>query len=203
MANLLSENFKFLKDEFSQHDLSLQQLLDRMGEKAHAIIIVTLSLPFCTPIPVPGLSTLLGLMISIVIVSWYLRKSIWLPLKMKEYHLSGPLFSKVFGYGERYAIKIEHLLKARGHIFFNTFFARTLLFLLILASAIFLALPLPPGTNFPPALALIALSLSILYEDVYLLLFGILIFLVQAYILTYVVFFLINQALPYIKSFVF
>ncbi|MBC7466737.1 MAG: exopolysaccharide biosynthesis protein [Bdellovibrio sp.] len=201
MAQRLSESFRSLRIELSLHDFNLGHLFEKLGAKSHAFVIVILAFPFFTPIPVPGLSTVMGIMASFVVFSWYRRQEIWLPVKWKTYILPVKIFSKVFEYGEKYSLKFEHLFKARGQAFLQISLVRFLLFFLILVSAIFLALPLPPGTNLPPALAMAVLSLAILFEDVVLLFLGLLIFCVQAYIICVTVWFLFTKALPYIQSF--
>lgn len=201
MAQLLSESFRNLRLELCQHDFSLGHLFEKLGAKAHAFVIVILAFPFFTPFPVPGLSTVMGIMASFVVFSWFRRKEIWLPVSWRTRVLPVKIFSKVFEYGEKFSFKFEHLFKARGKNFLQTPLVRFVLFLLILISAIFLALPLPPGTNLPPALAMAVLALAILFEDVVLFFLGLLIFCVQAYIICITVWFLFTKALPYIQSF--
>ena len=201
MADRLSDSFRSLREELCHHDFNLHHLLEKLGTKSHAFVIVILAFPFFTPFPIPGLSTIIGFLSCWVIFSWLRRKEIWLPEKWKTYMLSGKIFGKIFSYGERYTLKIEHLFKPRGKRFFQLSVVRLFLFFLIFVSAFFLALPLPPGTNFPPALAMAILALSILFEDVFLLLLGVLVFFIQAYIICLTVWFLATKGMPYIKSF--
>lgn len=201
VPELLSESFKNLRAELGDHDFSLHHLLEKLGAKSHAFVIVILSLPFFTPFPIPGLSTVMGFMSSCVIVSWFRSKDIWLPQKWRNYLLPVKMFKKVFEYGEIISVKFEHLFKARGEKLFRLEVVRFILFFLILVSAIFLALPLPPGTNLPPALAMAILALAILFEDIFLLLIGVVVFCVQAYIIGLAVWFLATKALPYITTF--
>ena len=201
MSVLLSERFKLLNDNLCHADFTAHQLLEKLGDKSHCLAIIILSLPFLLPIPVPGLSTVTGLMISWVAFYWIFKKTIWVPHKWHEKTLSAKVFSKVFTHGEKYAKKFEFLFKARGKFLVHTFFTRTLVFLLILISALFLALPLPPGTNFPPAITLIVLALSILFEDIVLVTLGVLVFAVNAVVMYLAVEFMWAQSLPYIESF--
>ena len=201
MAQLLSESFRNLRTELSQHDFNLGHLFEKLGVKSHAFVILVLVFPFFTPFPVPGLSTVMGIMASFVIVSWFRRKEIWLPVKWRTRILPSKIFLKVFEYGEKVSVKFEHLFKARGKKLLQLSGVRFLLCFLILVSAFFLALPLPPGTNLPPALAMAFLALAILFEDIVLLFLGVLIFCLQAYIISVTVWFLFTKALPYIQSF--
>ncbi len=201
MSILLSERFKVLKNDLCDADFTAHELLEKLGDKSHCLATIILSLPFLLPIPVPGLSTVMGLMISWIMYFWYFKKTIWVPHKWHEKKLPAPIFSKVFMCGEKYAKKFEFLFKARGGIFVHSFCARGLVFMMIVLSALFLALPLPPGTNFPPAVVIIVLALSILFEDILLVLLGILVFAVNAFVMYMAVQFMWVQSLPYIQSF--
>lgn len=172
-----------------------------LGEKSHALIIVVLAFPFFTPFPIPGLSTVMGILSCGVIFSWFRNQEVWMPQRWKNHYLPFKVFVKIFEYGERFSKKFEHLFKARGERVFHNFITRFVLFFLIFTSAVFLALPLPPGTNFPPALAMAVLALAILFEDIFLLILGIVIYCVQAYIIFATIGFLVQKAMPYMQSF--
>ncbi|OFZ31869.1 MAG: hypothetical protein A2622_11660 [Bdellovibrionales bacterium RIFCSPHIGHO2_01_FULL_40_29] len=201
MSILLSDRFKILKEDLSHCDFTVNQLLEKLGDKSHGLAIVILSLPFLLPIPIPGLSTIMGALISWIAVYWLLRKKIWIPQKWRHQMLPVHLFSKVFEFGERYSLKIEFLFKSRGEMILDNFFIRLMIFLLVLVSACFLALPLPPGTNFPPAITLIALALALLFEDLILLFLGMAIFIGTSIAMFIAVKFMWVQSLPFIESF--
>lgn len=198
---LLSEHFKILRNDLYLSDFTANELLEKLGDKSHSLAAIILSLPFLLPIPIPGLSMVMGLMISWVLFYWFFKKKIWIPKKWQTKTLPAHIFSNVFDKGEVYAKKFEYLFKARGLVLVHSFFARLLVFLLILISALFLALPLPPGTNFPPAITIIILALSILFEDVWLMIFGILLFCFNAALMYILVHFMWKESLPYIESF--
>ena len=201
MSILLSDRFRLLRDDLCHRDFTADELLDKLGDKSHCLATIILSLPFLLPIPIPGLSTIMGLMILWVACYWLLKKKIWVPNKWKAKTLPADVFLKVFSYGEKFARKIEFLFKARGKFFVHSFFVRLIVFTLILISALFLALPLPPGTNFPPAITLIVLALSILFEDIVLVGLGILVFAINATVMFMAVRYLWIQSLPYIESY--
>ena len=201
MSILLSDRFRLLRDDLCHGDFTADELLIKLGDKSHCLAIIILSLPFLLPIPIPGLSTIMGLMISWVACYWLLKKQIWVPPKWKAKTLPANVFLKVFMYGEKYAKKFEFLFKARGEFFVHTIFVRLIVFTLIIISAMFLALPLPPGTNFPPAITLIVLALSILFEDIVLVILGVLVFAVSVAVMFMAVRYMWVQSLPYIESF--
>ncbi len=197
---LLSQRFNLLKNELCQSDFTTSELLQKLGDKSHCLAAVILSLPFLLPIPIPGLSTVMGLMITWVLFYWFVKKNIWIPKKWRNETLPAAVFTKVFEKGEVYAKKFEFLFKARGATLVHSFLGRLMVFLLIVISALFLALPLPPGTNFPPAVTIIILALSILFEDAWLMIFGFLVFSFNAFLMFVLVNFMWKESLPYIKS---
>ena len=198
---LLSQHFKILKDDLCHKDFTANELLEKLGEKSHCLAAIILSLPFLLPIPIPGLSTVTGLMISWVLFYWFIKKKIWVPKKWRTETLPAKVFLKVFEKGEIYSKKFEFLFKARGLFLVHSFLGRVLVFLFTVISALFLALPLPPGTNFPPAITIIIFALSILFEDIWLLIFGILVFGFNAALMFVLVNFMWAESLPYIESF--
>lgn len=201
MSFLLSDRFKILKDELCHQDFTVSELLDKMGDKSHAFAIVIFSLPFLLPIPLVGLSTVMGIIIAWIAGLWLVHKKIWVPKKWRTRMLPIKIFAKVFATGELYSRKIELLFKARGAYLFTVTFMRIFIFLLLFLSAFFLALPLPPGTNFPPAITLIFISLAIIYEDLVLLLIGIFIFAATTIITIVALKFVWVQGSPYFASF--
>ena len=132
---LLSEQFKILKNDLCQSDFTASELLEKLGDKSHCLAVIILSLPFLLPIPIPGLSTVMGLMISWVLFYWIIKKKIWIPKKWRTETLPAHIFSKVFDKGEVYAKKFEYLFKARGLVLVHSFLGRMLVFLLTVISA--------------------------------------------------------------------
>jgi hypothetical protein len=137
----------------------------KFGIDSHALVVLFLSLPFLTPIPLPGLSLVLGTVIALSGVAIILGKPIWLPHFVGKQKISGHLLEKIFSTGSRVLLKFEHLIRPRMDNLLGGKLGRLLSGLLIFFSGVILALPLPPGTNFPPALICVILALGLLERD--------------------------------------
>jgi len=145
--------------------ITLQQLTDAMGTRGHALLTLLLGFPFLLPIPLPGLSVFFGTCIAITGFRMALGKVHWFPRQWMERPLSTKVLRRIFHTGEKIMQRLEVWIKPRGAFFHASPWIRPLTGLLIACCGMLLALPLPPGTNFPPALAIILLSIGSLEED--------------------------------------
>lgn len=156
--------------------LSLNEVLAILSGKGRLLCILFLSLPFCQPLQIPGLSTPFGLLIAFFGMRMVFGKGVWIPKKLKNKKISSKKLQKI-------AIKGFHLLKKM-----RRFVHPRLLWtcklekingLLIAILGLLLALPLPiPLTNLVSAWALLLLSVGILEDDGVFILLGYLGFLI-------------------------
>lgn len=185
------QNLKLLAE---QSDLTIEKIRSQLGMQSHAFLIMILSLPFLTPIPLPGLSTVFGLIICFVSYSWAIKKSPWIPKRWLGYKISGKTLVSIAFYGEKISRKIEFFVRPRYNFIFSNIVFRAFVFAVLFLCASFLALPLPPGTNFPPAITIFIFALSILEEDFYLAVLGFIIFSINIL--------LANQAVTLIQKYI-
>ena len=159
-------------------DVTLRELIDIVGPKGHPFLALFLALPFVQPIPLPGISTLVGLSIALIGFFMALGRPPWLPERLGSCRLSREIVQKVCIFVERIAAKMERWLKPRGlRIFSRAGFSRWIGGFLALLGAL-LSLPLPiPVSNALPAWTIVFLSLALLEEDILVLLFGLCLFL--------------------------
>lgn len=152
--------------------ITLRILTSAMGTRGHALFSLFLTLPFLLPIPVPGLSIFFGLCIAIAGSRMAMLRPPWFPKRWMDKPLPAPFFRKTFQSGHLLMKKLEFWIKPRGKFFHRYDFVKVLNGILIAFCGALLALPLPPGTNFPPALAILFLSIGSLEEDGIFLIFG-------------------------------
>jgi len=145
--------------------ITLRLLTEAMGTRAEALLVFLLALPFLLPIPLVGLSIFFGVCIAIVGTRMALGKSLWFPKKWMDRPLSATLFHKIFDKGGKIVRWFEVWIKPRGHFFHRYSWIRNMNGFMIAICGFFLALPLPPGTNFPPAVAIVLLATGSLEED--------------------------------------
>ncbi len=74
------------------HFISIKKILQILSGKGRLLILMLLSLPFCLPIPLPGMSIPFGLLIAFFGIRMAFGQGIWLPerwinKKMKTTHI--------------------------------------------------------------------------------------------------------------------
>ena len=74
-----SDELHALAARFQDHQVTLQEIIDALGARASALLIIILALPFCAPIAIPGLSTPFGLAILALAGCFALGRPPWLP----------------------------------------------------------------------------------------------------------------------------
>lgn len=139
-------------------------LLRGTTPRDHALLTLFLSLSFLHPFPMFGVSTVLGGAILVAGVRMSLGMGPWVPESWRDRTLPGPTMAKVFGFAAKAMKKLETVARPRGAWVEHPWMWR----LNGVAAAfcgLLIILPLPPPTNFPPALALLLLSIGILKSD--------------------------------------
>lgn len=136
-----------------------------MRPRDHALLTLMLSASFLHPVPMPGFSQLFGL--AILYAGW--RMSWGLGPRFPESWLDRPLsttfLSKVFGAFARVMGVFEHLVRPRGRFLAAHPGTRRFNGACLCLVGFLILVPLPPPTNFPPALAGFVLSAGIIEDD--------------------------------------
>jgi hypothetical protein len=172
----LSAIFKRIEIVSHEMPITFASLTTFLGDQSHGFMTLFLSVPFVFPIALPGMSVPFGIIISTVVGAWILERPAWLPKFLRNRAISPGAVRMICHYGQKMFSKIEFLVKPRLEFIFDFRLIRLILGFAIFSSALFLALPLPPGTNFPPSSIIFILSLSILERDGFLAILGISIF---------------------------
>jgi len=146
-------------------NITLGGLFSETAPEDQALVTFLLALPFLLPIPLPGLSIPFGMVIFFAGLRMFLGKSFWLPKRMAQKKLSSELALKIFSAAKPLAKTFSKWVKPRGRFFSKHPGNKRLSFFLISCCGFLLLLPLPPGTNAPPAFTAAALSLGVLEED--------------------------------------
>lgn len=185
----LAQEFERAAQDCKTDHIQLATLLARFGVQAHGLVVLIFSLPFLLPIPLPGLSVAFGLVIAASGVGLVFGLPIWLPKWIANRPLPGHTLEHIFSAGSRILRKIEPYVGPRFEVLVDETWVHVLAGLMILLSGLFLFLPLPPGTNFPPALVCVSLALGLLERDGLVILIGMFLFvtfcLLGAYLFEY------------------
>ncbi len=165
----LSEELLELGVVHAEKPLSLGDILERLGPRASALLVIICALPFSVPVSIPGLSTPFGLVILFLAARVFLGLPPWLPQRLHRIALPATFFAKVLnasskliGWLER-RLKQERLMKFTDREWKLRFHAGVVM---VAAALLILPLPpLPPFTNTLPALVAVIMTLSILKRD--------------------------------------
>jgi hypothetical protein len=161
----LIDHFEKIDDLCRKGHITLKEIFEIFGTDGHSVLIFFLILPFLQPIPIPGLSTPLGILIALVTGFSYLNKPPWLPARWMNHQLSINTISKINSGSEKLFQKVSKLIHPRWPIFFKDPF-RTLSAVLVIFNGLLLALPLPiPFSNAFPAWAIFFYTLAELEDD--------------------------------------
>lgn len=150
-------------------DVELGTLITAAGSRAHAMGIVVLALPEALPLPVVGMSTILG--IPLMILSGHLAmfgSGRGIPRRLAQRRLPARLVLLVAGRAAPVLRWLERLSRPRWRPFARR---ERLLALVCLVLALVIALPIPFG-NLPPAVCLLAIAAGMVQRDGVLVAFG-------------------------------
>lgn len=162
----LSEEIGLLAARSSARPLTLREVIHVLRGRAYLLLLVLLSLPFLTPIPLPGLSTPFGLAIALIALRLALGQRPWLPKNLQRKQLPADFFARLFRVAEKIIRVLEKLLRPRWPMLTATSLLRQLHALVLLLAAVALLLPLPiPFTNSFPAWAILLIAGGLLERD--------------------------------------
>jgi hypothetical protein len=162
----LSAELAHLKSLCSGDEIQVRDLVEVMNARGHAVLTLFFGIPFLLPMPLPGLSVPFGLIILVAGVAMSMGRHPWLPRWLLNRRVKGQILLKVFSMGERISRRLERIVKPRGVSFSKQVVVRVANGIVIALCGLILALPLPPGTNFPPAAVIVCLSIAILEADI-------------------------------------
>lgn len=156
----------------AKKSLTLGEFLHELNLYGHMMVCLIFSIPFLLPVPLPGLSTVFGLVIAIGGSQILMGQDPWVPKSWRARQISTGLIIRILEVLKKILLRTEKIVKPRFK-----FFAKHPGFVrfngaVILLLALLLALPMPPGFNLPPALAIIALSIGSIERDGALIVFG-------------------------------
>lgn len=154
-------------------DITIGKIVDMMGEESIVVLCLISILPFLQPIPVPGLSTVLGLIAALQGVGFVLFSRPVLTKKLRSIHISHERFELIL----KAASKVTYVMSKIStlkHPIVKSRFVHIVSGICIIYSALFLSLPLPiPFSNAIPAYSIFFICVALLEEDIALLAVGI------------------------------
>lgn len=137
-----------------------------LSGKGRPLILILLSLPFCQPIQIPGLSTPFGLAIAFIGLRMTFGKAIWLPDKILKQKIPDHILSGITEKTLNFVKKMRPWIHPRFIWLYRSTFMEKGNGLIIFMLGLFLALPLPiPLSNLTAAWSLLLIALGELESD--------------------------------------
>lgn len=163
----LSQTLINIADGLPEGNISVRDLLAQIGEQSMLLFSIILTIPFLTPIPLPGISTVFGLLIMLIGFGVILNRLPWLPRQLLDRSINSSQLSQVLTKGSQLFVKIERFIKPRMLSLTSTGSTNRLNGFVLFAAGSLLILPLPmlPFSNFLPGWAILFLVAGMLQRD--------------------------------------
>lgn len=162
----LSDDLRAILDRAAGQGLSLRQIVETLRGRGFDVLVIILVLPFCQPIPLPGLSTPFGLALMFFGFRIALRQRPWLPDWLLRREISYETLAKIVTTATAVAKRLEKVIHPRLRFVKHWWSFNALNGWTIASSAFLLMLPLPiPFSNTIPAWSILLLSLGMMEED--------------------------------------
>lgn len=174
----LEEEILLLQQEGKEKTLSIAEILQVLSGKGKPLILILLSLPFCQPIQIPGLSTPFGLAVAFIGLRMIFGKRIWLPGKLLNKTIPSATLSRITEKALNLIKKMKPWIHPRLLWLCRSSLIEKGNGLIIFILGILLALPLPiPASNLMAAWSILLIAVGILEDDGLFMLIGYLVFL--------------------------
>jgi len=161
-----SQDLHALTARFSHRSVRLGELLDATQGRGFHLLLTLITLPFLTPVPLPGFSIPFGLVVTLIGTRMALGQKPWLPQKLLARELPAGFLAKTLSAATRVLKFLERFLRPRLLFLLGQIFYRRLAGVLIALCGLFLILPLPvPFSNGLPAWTVLLLSAAALSRD--------------------------------------
>lgn len=163
---------KALEDVRDLPQITLGKIVEHVEGEALLILCLVSILPFLQPIPIPGLSSILGLIVLLQGLGLMLWSKPLLTKKMRTLIITHERFETIYKAAKKFS-SFTSKISAFKHPMTNTRVSHILCGIAIVLSAAFLSLPLPiPFSNLIPALSIFLICIGLLEEDLVLILIG-------------------------------
>lgn len=164
----LSEDFRELLRDSAGRAVTLGELESRLKGRGFALFILIMSLPFCFPVAVPGLSIPFGIVILLLGLRIALGHKPNLPGFILRKELSYATLEKIVKFGLKICGAIEKVARPRMHFLRKSSFAVNLIGIGLASGGLQLLLPLPPLvplSNTIPAVSVVLLTAGLVERD--------------------------------------
>lgn len=195
-----SELLRNLLEQHSGETIRLGDLIQSLGSRAFGPTLLLCALPEALPLPVAGVSAIIGtplFIFSLQLLLGYRAPRIPKWLSKREFRRKD--FEKAIHYVLRYLARFEKVVRPRWQ-FATTPVVERLLGLLFLILAFVIMLPIPLG-NMLPAIAIVVISLGLIEADGVLVVMGTIASLIILVVMASAIAALFSWSLQWIRQF--
>lgn len=162
----LSYQMQQLLQRASGADMTFGEVVQSFGKRSHAILMVFLSFPLCSPVGIPVLTSSLGVALALVCLFLALNRPPWMPRRLRDKVIQHDKLVHITQRLLRMINAIEHLLHPRLLALASNGpvvrFHGAYTMVLALMAATPLTLPL---NNLIPAFPILLIGLALLERD--------------------------------------
>lgn len=161
-----SQELAKLAQVFSDRPTRICEILEATKGRGFDLLLVCISLPFVTPIPLPGLSIPFGLVVALIGARLAIGRKPWLPQRFLSKELPPRFLSKLLKATSWILRMLEVGLRPRLAFVHELLVFRRVAGTLVMLSGLFLILPLPlPFSNSLPAWTILLIAAGALERD--------------------------------------
>jgi hypothetical protein len=169
----LSQALCSLRDHALLDKMTVESMLAHLKGRGYGLIILLLSLPFCIPVPLMGLSPPFGCAIIFLSLRMAFGQRPWIPQFILRREIPRRFFEEVVTHGVPLIQRMEKVLHPRFYFLAEHPLSVRFNGMCITLMAFLLLLPIPlPFTNILPALPIVLLALGMMERDGYFILAG-------------------------------
>lgn len=161
-----------LIDQFNQllldhpEKVTLRTILETLGVRGSAFMLILIGLPYCQPITIPAISLFLGSIVCFIGLRIAFGNNSWLPQKILDRKINHETLQKIATISIKITEKLKFLISTRMKILVYNRLLVIMHGLTVALMGFFLLLPLPiPFTNMLPAYPILAFGLAFLEDD--------------------------------------
>lgn len=178
----LSGEIDGLLATLGEHPITLREIIAVIHGRAYTLLLVLMSLPFCLPVPLMGLSTVIGTIIALIGLRLSMRLEPWLPDRILDAPIASHHVARLLKASKQLARALELLLRPRWCVLVDWVVLHHVYGAMICISGLLLLLPLPiPFSNLLPGLTVIFLAAALIERDGLFVVAGIITFVITCF----------------------
>lgn len=163
----LSQTLAAVTAQLPEDSVSVRELLRLIGEQGMLFFCIVLVIPFLTPLPLPGVSTVFGILIMLISIGVIANRVPWLPHQLLDRPIRSQPLARVLQHGARLFARIERFVRPRLPYLTHHASTNRLNGMLLFVAGFLLIIPLPviPFSNMIPGMAILFLAIGMMQRD--------------------------------------